>query len=368
MSSTSGVDQKAIPAQKGQRPCFHYPLPMLEPSHVPRDVAARAQVWKESYGWTEPVTDPNFEFPGIAMGWCLGRFSTPETGKAVLYAVGCLLEWSFAIDDEVLDHPDARSRSSEVIRLVSQITHVMESPGYRLPKDALPLVAAIHDVMEQMRAQCTPTQVARVSTGLRCILASGVHKIHMDEPDEDEYLALRIHDVGGYTYASMIEMCGPAPIPDEVWNAPAVRALIGCAVLLVGVENDVVSYHKEKAEGQTSPNFVGILEAARGLSFDQAVAAAIETRDRLMLLFLRLRERLLPTAETPLRYLIDRLGQLIIANTEVTRCARRYNPPPAQRMAPEDVIRTPECWAPSLSTSDTSPLPYPSISWWWDHC
>jgi hypothetical protein len=177
-----------------------------------------------------------------------------------------------------------------------------------------------------------------------------------------------MHDVGGYAYATMIEMCGPAPIPDEDWNAPAVRALIGCTTLLVALENDVVSYHKEKAEGQMSPNFVSILQATRGLSFDQAVTAAIETRDRLMLLFLRLRERLLPTAELPLQYLIDRLGQVIIANTEVSLCARRYNPPPAPRMALEDVIKTPACWAPSLSTTDTSPLPYPSISWWWDHC
>jgi hypothetical protein len=286
----------------------------------------------------------------------------------VIRAIGCLAEWALVIDDAVLDHPEARSRVGEIIRLVGQITRVMESPGYRVPKNASPLIAAVHDVMEQLRAACTPTQVARLSSGMRSVLTSGVHKIHLDEPGEDEYLALRIHDIGGYVLATEIEMCGPAPVPDEDWNAPAVQALIGCTILLVGVENDVLSYHKEKAEGQTSPNFVGVLQATRELSFDQAVTAAVETRDRLMLLFLRLREHLMPSAEPPLQYLIDRLGQFIIANTEVTLCAPRYNPSPEQRMALEDVLKTPACWAPSLSTTDTSPLPYPSISWWWDHC
>ncbi|MDX3352347.1 terpene synthase family protein [Streptomyces sp. ME01-24h] len=367
MSSTSEAEETAIPAQRGGAPRFHYPLQMPEPSHVPTDVATQVQAWKELYGLAELSPGPHY-VPGTVLAWCLGRVSTPQTSKAVLRGVGCLMEWALVVDDDVLDHPEARSRTGEIIRFVCQITHVMESPGYRVPKNSSPLIAALHDAMEQLRAECTPAQVARLSAGMRCLLTSGVHKLHLNEPDEDEYLALRIHDVGGHVYAAQIAMFGPAPIPDEDWNAPAVQALIGCTTLLVGVENDVFSYHKEKAEGQTSPNIVGVLQAARGLSFDAAVAAAVELRDRLMLLILRLRERLMPSAEPPLQFLIDRLGQFIIANTEASLCAPRYNPSREQRFALEDVVKTPACWAPSLSTTDTSPLPYPSISWWWDHC
>lgn len=367
MSSTSEVN-RAIPAQRGGSPRFYYPLPMPDISHVPTDVAAQVHVWKESYDFFPELSPAARDSDGTVLAWCLGRFSTRRTSKAVLHGIGCMIEWALVIDDDVLDHPDAHSRRSEIIRLVGRITHVLESPGYRVTENDSPYVAAVHDVMEQLRAECTPTQVARVSTGLRCSLTSGVHKLHLDEPTEDEYLALRIHDVGSSVYAAWIGLCGPAPIPDEDWNAPAVQALIGCTTLLVGVENDVASHHKEKAEGQTSPNFLSVLQATRGLSFDEAVAAAIATRDRLMLLFLRLRERLLPSAGAPLRYLVERLGQFVIANTEANLCAPRYNPSPAQRVALEDVTRSPACWAPSLSTTDTSPLPYPSISWWWDHC
>ncbi|AYN43032.1 hypothetical protein D9753_33760 [Streptomyces dangxiongensis] len=356
-----------IPAQPGGPPRFYYPLPKPALSHLPTDVAAQVQAWKESYDFfPEPTAAASHHSAGTVLAWVLGRFSTQRTSKAVLRGIGCMIEWALVIDDEVLDHPEAPSRRSEIIRLVNRITHVLESPGYRVTENDSPYVAAVHDVMEQLRAECTPTQVARVSTGLRCLLTSGVHKLHIDEPTEDEYLALRIHDVGSSVYAAWIGLCGPAPIPDEDWNAPAVQALIGCATLLVGVENDIASYHKEKAEGQTSPNYVGVLQAARGLSFDRAVTAATETRDRLMLLFLRLRERLSPRAEAPLRYLVERLGQFIIANTEASLCAPRYNP--ARSIALEDVTRTPAYWAPSPSTTDTSPLPCPSVSWWWDHC
>ncbi len=365
-TSTSAVDRSAIP-QRGGAPRFYYPAPIPEISHFPKEIGAQVQAWKESFTFfSKPTTTEPDQSPGTVLAWVLGRFSTPDTSKAVLHGIGCMIEWALVIDDDVLDHPDAVGRRSDIIRLVGQITHVLESPGYRVTENDNPYVAALCDVMEQLRAECTPTQVARVSTGLRCLLSSGVHKLHLDEPTEDEYLALRIHDVGSSVYAAWIGLCGPAPIPDDDWNAPAVQALIGCATLLVGVENDVASYHKEKAEGQTSPNFVGILRATRGLNFDQAVAAAIETRDRLMLLFLRLSERLTPSAEAPLQYLIERLGQFIVANTEASLCAPRYRP--AQHIALQDVATTPACWAPSPSTTDPSPLPYPNISWWWNHC
>jgi hypothetical protein len=370
MSSDTGqVRRSGIPADQGSAPRFYYPLPIPEISHIPTEVGAQVQAWKESYDFFPESADAvSHDARGTVLAWCLGRFSTGETSKAVLHAIGCMIEWALIIDDDVLDHADARGRRGEIMRLVGRITHVLESPGYRVAENDSPYVAAVHDVMEQLRAECTPTEVARVSAGLRCLLTSGVHKLHLDEFSEDEYLALRVHDVGSSVYAAWIALCGPAPVPDEDWNAPAVQALIGCATLLVGLENDVASYRKEKAEGQTSPNFVGVLQAARGLSFDGAVAAAIETRDRLMLLFLRLRERLMPSAGAPLRYLVDRLGQFIIANTEASLCAPRYNPSPTRRAALGDVARTPAYWAPSSSTTDTSPLPYPAISWWWDHC
>ncbi|MFD9474001.1 terpene synthase family protein [Streptomyces goshikiensis] len=367
MSSTSAADQTAVPAQREAASRFHYPLPMPEPSHIPTDVTAQVIAWKESYRF--PELSPTVGYvPGTVLAWFLARVSTPETSKAALRGVGCAVEWLLALDDDVFDHAEARNRAGEVIRLVGRITHVLESPGYHVQKNENPYVAAVHDVMEQLRAECTPTQAGRLSAGLRAFLASAVHKLHLDEPDEDEYLALRIHDVGGFLYGVWIDVCGPAPITDEDWNAPAVQALMGCMCLVIGLENDVRSYHKEKAEGQAHLNFVGVLQATRGLSFDQAVAVAVETRDRLMLLFLRLRERLMQSAGTPLQHLIDRLGQVIINGLEMALCAPRYNPSDAHRIALEDVLKTPAYWAPSLTTADTSPLPYPSISWWWDHC
>ncbi|WP_158973318.1 terpene synthase family protein [Streptomyces griseus] len=366
MSSTSDVDRAAIPAQRGGAPRFHYPLPMPEISHIPTGVAAQVTAWKESYGFREQ--SPASHSPGTILAWCLGRFSTPETSEAVLRGIGCVMEWALVIDDDVLDHPQARSQPSELIRQMCQILRVLESPGFRVTEQDSSYVAAAHDAMEQLRAVCTPTQMNRLATGFRRGLTSGVHKLHFDVPSEDEYIAMRFLDFGGPLYAVLIDMCGPSPVPDGEWHTPAVQAIIECSSLICALENDVFSFHKERAEGQPSTNFLEVLRATRGLSFDQAVATAIETRDRLMLLFLRLRERLMASAEPPLRNLVGQLGTFVIANTEVTLCASRYNPSPEQRMALEDVIKTPACWAPSLSTTDTSPLPYPSISWWWDHC
>ncbi len=365
-SNTSEVNRSGMPPGPGGSPRFYYPLPMPDISHIPTDVAAQVTGWKESYRFREQ--SPASHHPGTLLAWCLGRFSTPETSKAVLRGIGCVMEWALVIDDDVLDHPEARSRPSELIRQVCQILRVLECPGYRVTEQDSAYVSAAHDWMEQLRAVCTPTQTNRLAAGFRRALTSGVHKLHFDEPSEDEYIAMRFQDFGGTLYAVLIDMCGPSPIPDGEWHTPAVQAIIECASLMCALENDVASFHKEKAEGQPSTNFLEVLGATRGLSFDQAVATAIETRDRLMLLFLRLRERLMTSADPPLRNLVEQLGAFIVANTEANLCAPRYNPPPAQPFVVEEVIKTPACWAPALSTTDTSPLPYPSISWWWDHC
>ncbi|MDX3853422.1 terpene synthase family protein [Streptomyces sp. AK02-01A] len=365
-SSPSEAVRPGPMARPSGAPRFYYPLPMPEISHIPTDVATQVAAWKESYGFREK--SPTSHIPGTILTWSLGRFSTKETNKAVLYGIGCLMEWALALDDDVLDHAQARSRPSELIRLVCEMTRVLESPGYHPPEDQNFFIAAGHDAMEQLRAECTPTQMDRLSAGLRRLFMSAVHKLHVDEPSEDEYLSLRFQDFGSSVYAVLIDMCGPAPTPDEEWNSPAVQAAVECVTLLCALENDVFSFHKEKSEGQPAPNFLDVLQTNRGLSFDEAVAMTVETRDRLMLLFLRLRERLMASAGAPLRNLIERLGHFVITNTEVTLCAPRYNPPPAQPLALEEVIKTPACWAQSPSTTNTSPLPYPSISWWWDHC
>ena len=362
---SSGTSRADLSAPR-LAPRFHYPLPMPEVAHVPVGVAAEVTAWKEPYGFLEDRPDSGAS--GSALAWCLGRFSTEETSPAVLRGIGCLMEWALVLDDDVLDHADARSRPGELLRLMCRIMRVLESPGYRVTADDHVLVRAGHDAMEQLRAHCAPAHTARLATGFRRLLTSAVHKLHLDRPGEDEYLFSRFQDFGGSVYAVLIDMCGPGPTPDAEWDSPAVQALIECVTLMCALENDVTSFHKERAEGQPTTNFVDVLRTSRGVSFDRAVAMTVETRDRLMLLFLRLRERLLASATTPsLRHLVERLGQFVIANTEVTLCARRYNPLPARPVELYQVVRTPACWAPSLSTDDTSPLPYPSISWWWDH-
>ncbi|MFI8308769.1 terpene synthase family protein [Streptomyces sp. NPDC085927] len=365
-SDTSQADLSAPATGPRPAPRFHYPLPMPEVSHVPSNVATEVTAWKESYGFLEDRPDSGD--CGSVLAWCLGRFSTPQTPPAVLRGIGCITEWALVLDDDVLDHADARSRPGDLFRLMCRVMRVLESPGYRVTAGDHVLVRAGHDAMEQLRTACAPAHTIRLATGFRRLLTSAVHKLHLDRPGEDEYLFSRFEDFGGFVYAVLIDMCGPGPTPDEEWDSPAVQALIECVTLMCALENDVTSFHKEKAEGQPGTNFVDVLRTSRGVSFDRAVALTVETRDRLMLLFLQLRERLLTPAATPsLRYLVERLGQFVIANTEATLCARRYNPLPVRLPRLDQVIRTPAFWAPSLSTDDTSPLPYPSISWWWDH-
>lgn len=93
---------------------------------------------------------------------------------------------------------------------------------------------------------------------------------------------------------------------------------------------------------------------------------AVAMRDRLMHLFLRLREQMLPQASQELRSYLICLGNAIRGNIDWQLKVPRYtslsdysSPPILGQTFSAECIDKPDI--------SNAPLPFPAISWWWDY-
>lgn len=86
-------------------------------------------------------------------------------------------------------------------------------------------------------------------------------------------------------------------------------------------------------------------------------------RDRVMVLFLRLRDQVLPRASHELEtYLID-LGQFVRGHLDWTLSCERYTNLSDDSQA---ITRLPTTWKQRPADDSLQPVRVPSIAWWWE--
>ncbi|UQA91986.1 terpene synthase family protein [Streptomyces halobius] len=188
-------------------------------------------------------------------------------------------------------------------------------------------------------------------------------------PALNDYASMRQHTAAGSATLAWAEIVDGEEIPGRESDAPAVRALTELAFTTAAWDDDLFSYGKElwfaRRERTPSPcrlNLVDILRHEYGHSYEQALREAGQLCDRLTLRFVELRDRVLTRASAPLSAYLDHLSHLIPGNLAWGLAADRYRNPDG---------RSPDAVTTSGSTTstppkDTSPVPIPSVAWWWD--
>ncbi len=119
-------------------------------------------------------------------------------------------------------------------------------------------------------------------------------------------------------------------------------------------------------KGQTGQNIVTVLANERGCGLQQAVVDAVAMRDRMMCLFLRLSDRLLPGASVELRSYLSDLGHLLRGNIEWSMRVPRYNSLGSADQPPGRTATMFPGWADQPADGSLEPLPLPAIAWWWN--
>ncbi|MEU1409092.1 hypothetical protein ABZ471_43800 [Streptomyces sp. NPDC005728] len=346
-------------------PPFYCPLPAAC-SPLTEVAGAHALEWMASHGLCgAPETRDRIHDAQVHR--LLGLMVPQVENEEVFLTLTCFANLVLLAEDLLFDTSHPASGLSGIIEQAGRVMRVMESPGFRASAADDPYTLALVDVMRRMRAESSPARVGRLIHEMRRCFAGAIRGINaLQRPGgltEDQYLSIRLDDVAGHLTVVIIEMCGAEPLADDAWQSPAVLACLESAAMVGALDNDLFSYRKESVHDL---NLINVVQETRGLSLQRAVDETMVVRDRVMQLFLRLREDLLVSAPRPLRYLLVQLGQALSGHVEWGLTAPRHAAAHAVAASADEAFASATCWTDSPSSTDTRPLRYPSISWWWD--
>ncbi len=341
-------------------PPLYCPIPGGVNPHV-SDINTRGLEWISQFGIFTGVADSGWahyvdSYPGM-----LPARVMPHAPKGpALQAAANLLFWLWAFDDLACDEIPAGQPSDDQILLLCDLARVAEG---RSGAPANPFAVALRDLHRQFEAVATPTQVARWASAMHpYFLANAAIAVHMSRKtsvDLDTYVALRIHSGAVKPTLVTLDVADGYELPTAQLERPDVVALSEMVCTIVGWDNDLMTYHKETVRGGAAHNLVTVLAESHGLSAAEAVAEAIAMRDRVLCLFLRLRDQVTTDASKELRRYVTGLEAWIRGHLDWGMQTARYR-------NPADPAAGLYSYADRPRTTDPSPLPIPTITWWWE--
>ncbi|MBC3840400.1 hypothetical protein GXW82_09740 [Streptacidiphilus sp. 4-A2] len=223
--------------------------------------------------------------------------------------------------------------------------------------------------MARTRAAATPTEFRRITEGLRDWLFGASWQAGNTErgimPTLSDYVAMRPSINGTRFSLAFSALAAGIEVPGEELYCDPVQALTDAVGFVVSCDNDLFSYAKEDKQDALEQNIVNVLAQQNGCAPGQAVADAVAVRDRAMVLFLELRDRIARDAGPELRRYLDALGHYAVGCIEWMNTAPRYASPRNRNRLPVPGASWNITWADRPADSRTDPLPAPAAAWWW---
>ncbi|MFG3251186.1 terpene synthase family protein [Streptomyces sp. NPDC048187] len=292
------------------------------------------------------------------------RFA-PVAQEDRLLAAALWVYWGFAFDDARCDSGPLSTRPAQFNALAGQVQRACETDS-AVGTDRF--VDALQDIMRRFRGFAPPTQVRRFTDAHRAWLSGVAWQIGNQAagrmPRLDDFLAMRLLSSGGEPTFALLELATGAQVPDRELHRPAVRALTEMAVMVAALDNDGHSLHKELSGGEADQNVYTVLMQELSCPLEDAVRAATGLRDRVLLRFIELHDRVRPSAGSDLVTYLQGLRYGIRGNNEWGLRVPRYL---RSGHWPDEMDEALPAWA--EEPSDTRPGPVegaPTIAWWWD--
>ncbi|WP_199828827.1 terpene synthase family protein [Streptomyces sp. NRRL B-24085] len=292
------------------------------------------------------------------------RFA-PVADEDRLLAAALWVYWGFGFDDARCDSGPLSGRPAQFNALAGQVQRACETDSAR-PDDRY--ARALQDIMRRIRSFTPPTQVSRFVHAHRAWLSGVAWQIGNQAvgrmPELDEFLSMRLLAAGGHPTFALLEIATGGDLSDRELYRPAVQALTEMAIMVASLDNDRHSLHKEMSRGHADQNIYTVLMAQRALPLQQAVHEANALRDRILVRFLQLHDRVRPTAGTELARYLQGLRHGMRGNNEWGMRVPRYLSLGRWPDEREDLSLT---FAQEPSDSRPGPVEgAPCIAWWWD--
>ncbi|MEU8774182.1 hypothetical protein [Streptomyces sp. NPDC048606] len=358
----------ARPSRLGPRlPAFFCPIERDAVHPEAKSVEARAVAWLDAF---DIYPDP------VERAWGLATHSADFSCRIVPRgdpeALLLFVEWNYwanAVDDWQDSGADEVSTAA-VTEHGARLLRTMENPGAGLLPDG-PMTRALQDLLERTHALLTPYELRRFLEGTRDWLLGAAWQSaqaeHRRMPDLNDFAALGALANGTRFSLTWSDVAGGVRLPPDVLHAPALQALTDAAGFVVSADNDLFSYDKDDHVEPREVNLVNVIAHREGRTPAEAVPLAVALRDRVMGLFLRLREQLAAGADEALTRHLEGLGHYVAGSLAWQNRAPRYASPRNRHALPVEGARFDIRYADAPSDPEQGPPPLPALAGWWAH-
>ncbi|MBB1245651.1 terpene synthase [Streptomyces durbertensis] len=338
-------------------PIFTPLAPAIHPRHARID--AQTAVWAETFGIGSPRLRKRLVTQDI------GTFAArilPEGREEVARLLADFVLWLFGVDDGYCEEGELGHDPGELAGALHRLLRVGQNPqAPMLVDDAL--ADGLRDLRLRVDEYGTPAQTTRWLDALReyffSVVWEAAHRRTGTVPDLNDYTLMRLYDGATTVVLPMLELGHGYELRPEERDDTAVRAVAEAASFVITWDNDLFSHHKESRADGYYLNVVRVLQHHEGLTPDEAVARAVNQRDRAMVLFTRLRERLLEDASPELSQYLTSLGHYIRGAQDWGITSLRYT-------TPDDPAPLPTVFSDTPTEGSDEPLDIPAVAWWWD--
>ncbi|MEV4436263.1 terpene synthase family protein [Streptomyces sp. NPDC049555] len=268
--------------------------------------------------------------------------------------------WLFFVDDGYCENTDTSTNPGKLSIVLGQLMRVAECPRQEdlLPGD--PLADALRDVVRRLEAFASPAQQQLWRDGIRAFFLASVQEAYWrsrnEVPTLDDFCPVRIETPGCRPLMHPLSEISYGARVGDSRHRPQLRALSEMALLLMGWDNDILSYPKELKQERWRVGLVEILRRREQLPLAQAMDKAMGMRNQLLHRYLELGRRLRGEDESTVAF-------VECCDAFVGGCIAWETT--SQRYGLDGELGRVELSYDAIEPGN-APLPIPSISWWWD--
>ncbi|MEC3974986.1 terpene synthase family protein [Amycolatopsis sp. H20-H5] len=352
-------------------PSFYCPIP-VEVAPGAEEINQGTVAWLDRFGvcrdgkQRDRLADMN-----IGLSACL---TVPDGSAQLRQIYSDLTLWFYAVDDSIADESTTGVSPQLSVQLL-WLARMLERPATELSGNQPWMTRSLRDALLRLHRHAGPVAITQwadsVHSFILNLLLSITTRPERQTPGLDEYVVTRMSQ-GGQLVVKMIPIVGDYRLAPNDKYDPRVQALEEMVSFLTAWGNDIFGYDKEVFRSHrygypSIPGALSVLALENDCSIQQAVPIATAFHDRVMCLFMRLRQQVLRDAAPELARYLTGLGQWIRGYLEWALTSERYQDP---RNPDDDVVIE----RPSMPTvRDTGPvddvmepLPIPTIAWWWE--